>query len=466
MLQSKLIRLLKTLSKEEWTALNAFIHSPFHNKHLKVRKLFLYLYDLKTFNTNNLNETHICSILFEKSNPNSKKQFNHVKSYLFKAVEAFLIYQEGQNDQKKIDKITLQMYRKRGMEKMFRSTLQKINKKQTQGSYRNSAFFEHQFKIELETYAWQEHQTKRGEMDLQALSDTLDTAFIIEKLKHSCTLLSHQAVYKTAYETGLLDAVLAYIVQNNLLKTPAIAIYYHSYHALKNPENLIHFQTLKSLIKKFAALFPPEELKSIYVLTINFCIRQINLGNPVFFKESFDLYKEGLSNKALLDNGRLSRWTYKNIVASGLVLQEFEWIEYFIHHYKDYVTEIYQESVYQYNLAQLHYYRKEHGKAMELLLRVNEKDLLLLLSAKTLLCKIYYELNEIKTLDSFLHSFELYVRRQSAIGYHQKNYLHFTKCMKRLIKVNFHDKKAVNDFKEMIVAYKILPEKKWLLLQL
>ena len=62
--------------------------------------------------------------------------------------------------------------------------------------------------------------------NLQKVSDTLDTAYLTLKLRQTCLSLSHQAVYKTDYQFGLLPALLAHIESQNLLDIPAIAVYY------------------------------------------------------------------------------------------------------------------------------------------------------------------------------------------------------------------------------------------------
>ena len=100
---------------------------------------------------------------------------------------------------------------------------------------------------------------------------------------------------------------------------------------------------------------------------------------------------------------------------------------------------------------------------MELLLKLTDKDLLLLLSAKTLLCKIYHELEEWRVLENHLHSFGLYIRRQKSIGYHKQNYTNFVRCMKKLSGLNFYDSGEVEQLKAEIEGFTILPEKRWLL---
>lgn len=464
MINSKLILILETLTKKEWNELSKFVHSPFYCQHEEVKRLFDYLKKVKKLNEKTLKETTIFKNAFPEQIYDSVK-LRYLRSYLLKIVALFLATKEWQSEQFNPQIALTRAYRKRNIEKLFQSNIQKLHDQEKRQSLRNVDHFQRQYQLELETYTWTESQTRRSEMNLQNLSDTLDTAFIIEKLKRSCTLLSHQAVYKKEYDTGLLDIVLEYVVTKNLLEIPAIAIYYHIYWALKKPAMIEHFQSLKSLIAIHKGLFPKEEFRNLYLLAINFCIRKINTGHSDFVKELFQLYRKGLESEALIEKGVLSRWTYKNIVAIGLGLKEFEWIAYFISHYKDFIPEIYRESSFKYNLADLYYHQKKHQTAMSLLLEITDKDLLVLLSAKTLLCKIYYELNELKLLDSHLHSFELYVRRQRAIGYHQQNYLNFTKCMKKLLALNFYDDNDVEKVKNTILKFKILPEKKWLLLQ-
>ena len=465
MLKSKLIHILKILSQNEWNALEKFVKSPFHNQHKEVQELFQYLKSTNLEDGKALEEGIVFINIF-KSKPFDKVKLRYVRSYLLKVTEQFLAFQEWQEDDFEVQLTLTKAYRKREISKQFKSKINQLQKTQNQQLYRNAEYFQQQYQLELETYTWTESKTRRSEMNLQRLSDTLDIAFIIEKLKRSCTLLTHQAVYKKEYQTGLLAILLDYIPKNNLLEVPAISIYYYSYLALKFPNEVAYFNVLKSLIEKHFRLFPASEFRNIYLLAINFCIRQINMGNTPFVKELFDLYRKGLDNQALLENGQLSRWTYKNIVAIGLGLQEYEWIDEFIHHYQSFLPVQYQENSFHYNLAELYYHRKQYQDAMQLLFIITDKDLLLLLSAKTLLCKTYYELEEWKVLDSFLHSFELFVRRQKAIGYHKQNYLNFAKAMKKLLLLNFFEEKEINAFKHFITEFKRLPEKKWLLHQL
>jgi len=116
------------------------------------------------------------------------------------------------------------------------------------------------------------------------------------------------------------------------------------------------------------------------------------------------LYKQGLSTNALLENGTISRFTYQNIVSVGLLTKEYDWIREFINSYKNKVDKNYQESAYRFNLGRLAYRQKNYEEALDLLKDTDHNDLLINLFSKTLLLKIYYELEEFQLLNSFLEA--------------------------------------------------------------
>jgi len=55
------------------------------------------------------------------------------------------------------------------------------------------------------------------------------------------------------------------------------------------------------------------------------------LSNSIFYinpiEEVLSLYKDGLEKKIILQDGVLSRFTYHNIVAAALKIQDYEWIK-------------------------------------------------------------------------------------------------------------------------------------------
>ena len=185
----------------------------------------------------------------------------------------------------------------------------------------------------MEQYQVISTEAPTDNLNLQTISDTIDISYLTLKLKQTCTLLSHQSVYKTDYEIGFLEEILTYIQTKNLLQIPAINVYYHCYFMLLQPDDENHFWTFKQLLFEHGRKFSDTEIRDLYTLTINICIRKVNAGNKSYFKEALDLYKEGLKQAYLLENGVLSRWAYFNIAAAGLQTGEYDWVDFFIKNY-------------------------------------------------------------------------------------------------------------------------------------
>ncbi|MBK8565396.1 MAG: hypothetical protein IPN76_19130 [Saprospiraceae bacterium] len=116
--------------------------------------------------------------------------------------------------------------------------------------------------------------------------------------------------------------------------------YYHCYKALTDPDSLRWFEALRTLMRTQHASLPPNEVKDLYLVAINYCIGRSNRGERAFLQEAFELYKEGLATKAFLENNLLSRFTYNNIVLAGLILKDFNWVEHFITEYRPHRAKI------------------------------------------------------------------------------------------------------------------------------
>lgn len=328
---------------------------------------------------------------------------------------------------------------------------------------RNADFYQNKYLATLEKYRTAYDLRELDAQQLQALSDELDTAFLARKLWQACFLLSHEAVSNTSYDFGLLNEALRFAEQTKALETPAIAIYYHCYHALTNPDEPEHFQRFKALVLQHGGLFSADEVRDLFILGINFCIRRYNAGNPAYLGDQFDFYKTGLREGYFLNDGELSRYTYQNAVTSGLVMREFDWVERFIHEYRGKLAAPYQESVFSFNLARLAYERKQYGTALPLLQKAEYKDLLLNLAAKTLQLKIYFELDETDLLEAHLVAFKTFLRRKKELGYHRENYLNTVQFAQKLLETNPFDKEARALLRQEIEEAKNVGEKEWLL---
>jgi hypothetical protein len=390
-------------------------------------------------------------------------QIRLIMSLLLRLIEQFLVHQSFFEDSVKVKNRLASIYRERNLLKHFERSLRHTKQLQENSPFRNADYFFDSYQIQLEEYQSIAARKRISALNLQTISDELDTAFIALKLRQTCLSLSHQAVYKTAYNFGLLQEILTYIEEHDLLHIPAISVYYYCYRSLTDPLEVSNFQVFKRLIIEESSKFPLGEIRDLYLLAINFCTKQYNEGNPEYLKDSFDLYKEGLRNACLLSGGVLSRFTYRNIVTHGLIMKEYKWLEYFLHEYKDKLELPYRESMFSFCLARLEYSRNNYGEALSLLQRSDYQDILLNLSAKTVMLKIFYELGEFDLLESHLGAMRTFLRRKDIIGYHKENYKNLIRFTQKLLEVKPFDAKNKDALRRDITQTKSLAERTWLM---
>ena len=459
---TKLIQLFRQFSKKEHKKLLHFIASPYFNNKQEVLDLYKYLLQQRSLKKEIVTKEKLYQHLFPQT-PYKDERLRFVMSQLVQLLEQFIIIEEQQKASTQQKTILSRYYRKRKLNKQFEQTYKSGWQQLESQTYRSAAYFLARYQLQLENYHYASFAERTSPQNLQEVSDSLDTSFIILKLKTACLAISHQAVFQQEYQFGLLPHILQYTKEHHLITLPAIGVYYHTYFALKGESTDFHFQQFKTILFQYTSQFPQEELMDLYLLGINCGIQMINKGDTGFIPEVLALYKQGLSSNALLDNGTLSRFTYQNIVSVGLLTKEYEWTRHFLNEYKDKVDKDYRTSAYHFNLGRIAYSEKKYDEALKLLRDTDHKDLLINLFSKTLLLKIYYELSEFKLLDSFLEAFKIYLQRKKVIGYHKDNYQKVIYYTQQLMKLNPYDKAAKKKLQERIEGEEQLLEKEWLL---
>lgn len=458
----KLYQILTTLDKKEVRQFKRVLLSPFFvlRKDMKVMFDFLILFHLKgkPFPGN--------EVVFEHIFP--QKQYDYAllrgaMSDLFGLIEEYLLIQKRRNKPLKTRHLLAEIYRERKLSKAYQSVVKKTATILENQPLRNEFYFQQLLGFQLEEMNFKMNNQRTKVFNLAEISETIDIVFLVQKLQHACTQVTHQKVFKTEYDFGLLPQLLPIIKEEKYLKIPAIAIYYYCYRFLTDENGIEFFEKFKVILFQKKSLFDVSEMKELYLFAINFCIRKLNQGNKKFSHEILNLYKDGLEANYFLENGMLSRFTFNNIVAAGIYTEEFDWLENFIENYSEKLEEGYRDSTVNFNLARLEYTRNNYGKAMLHLQKVESKDLVNNLISKTLLMRIYYELEEYDSLFSHLDSFQIYIRRREVSDFHRKNYMNAIRLVKKLVALPELDKQAKAALKKEIEEEEILTEREWLL---
>ena len=457
----KLFNLLRTLTAKEQRQLKKFLKSPF----FVIREDVQLLYHTLLVFVKKEQPFPALEQIFEKVFVGKKYNsllLRGTMSDLLELVEHYLLISIRKEDDIQNQLLLAELYRKRNLEKNYKSTFKQLEKLMESQQLENADFYKDQLAFQTEQMKFQSANKRTDHLFLQEISDTHDILYLSQKLKNTCAQLSHQLVYKTDYDYGLLDYLLEHIEQEEYLTRPSIAIYYYCFRFLKGDNDQLYFQKFKTTFFQHKNKFTKEDLEAPYRLAINFCIRKLNDGQGLYLKEGFELYKEGLQEGILLENNLIPRFTFNNAIALAILLKEFDWVSSFIDQSKAILEEGFRAQTVSFNLARLAFAQGDFSSALIHLQSVEYKDLINVLIVKMMTIKIYYEMEETDILYSNLDSFGQFIRRRDVSDYHRNNFLAIIRIIKKILNTPDYNKEAMVLIQQEVLSAKILSEKHWL----
>lgn len=466
MLRSKLYDVFMALPTGARRDLRQWVKSPFFNPRQDVADLYAYIDSHALRDVEALQKETVYKKIYGKTAYDDTKM-RYIMSFLLRIIEQYLIFKQATSSDEKADLLLTQSYKQLNIEKHFGQSMERLRKKLKQG-YTDSGVLLLEYDVEKMNFEFLNERKRVATNNMQTILSSLDRFYAAEKLKIACSALAYQAVFKQEFDMGFIEPVLVAVEQHEWHREiPAIGAYYYTYRMATQPDSETYFFLLKKELAAMQDVLSSNELRTIYRLLINYVIRRVNNSEEAFRRELFEIYKEGISKKILLENGEMTAFTYKNMVMIGIHLHEYDYIRYFIDEYRASLTPEHRRSYYQYCQASLLIALGRYDEAMPMLSQLNYGDIFLQLSANAALAKVYYTLNEFDVLASLLDSFrQLIHRKRDIVSYHSENYLNLIRFLGRLINLDKNNKTAIERLEKDIQTTSPLSDRAWLLTQI
>lgn len=460
-MNARLIKLFKKLQAADQRRLCEWTQCGLFNKRPEVTALCLHITQ-HAAHPDALRPERLHEAAFP-GQPYQAARLRHTISYLLQAARGFLAWSEW-NTTPDTAPWLLQSLRKRGLDFLISHEEDRAIKILEAEPLRDAGFHYRRYRLLQEKLEMASRSERSARLSLQPLPDALTAFYLSDMLRLACVALTHQAVAGQAYRFTLLDRMLDSAEQENLLSEPAVKIYFHAYHMLKNAgeEGETNFHHLKTLLARHADIFAATEMRGLYLMAINGCIRRMNSGQRSYVREAFELYRAALTRGFLLEDGWISSFTYKNIIRIGAVLGEEQWTRDFLQQYREALHPRDRDNLYKYNLAYLLFQKQDYAQAMPLLQQINFDDALHQLEARRMLLRSYFELGEWEALESLLTSFGAYLRRQKTLGYHRTTNEKLLYFVKKLLEIP-SGPAARQKLQEEIENTPDVAERQWLL---
>ncbi len=464
---SKLINLLKSFSKKEWNRLELFLSSPYYNRKESVLALFLLLKKTAPeFNTRRIEKERVFKKLYPKKKYKDL-EMRLLMSQLVQLIEAFWVQEQFQSKPLSKEQLLLECVADRNLEKYFQQQLTTFGKQLEQYPKRGRDYFRSQYLLREQAYQQAIFSQNRPvDTSLQSALDYFERYYLVVKLQYCCAALNRQNIVSVEYDLFLLEETLAIIETSKFKDEILIAAYYHALHILLDRSAAHHFQLLSQLLDTTTnrQQLPNHDLRQLYYLLVNYCIRQVKTGALNSYTALFDIYKAMLEEGVILTGDYLGANHYTNINKTALALKKYAWAKTFMEKYKEHLLPRQKRTIFHYNAALFHFAQAEYDQARDHMLDIDLDSPIAHISYKKLLAQVYYELSETAPFLSLIGNFRVQLKRNQQMSESNKTaFRHFINFIAHLYRLKEGRKKSLKTLEASIIQETPVLDKKWLL---
>lgn len=432
MRKTKLLDTLRALNTRERSWWREYVWSDFFNKHAVLRALADHILAYApNFEAEALDKRRVFAHLFGADTPYDEYRINNLVSDLYELLLGFLAYsvQDEQPAERQLAAATALL--NRNLDAQAAGILARcrtlLDRRPDQTA--NRQFLELHWWEAAELLDSRNARRVAGE-HLYRQAEANDIAFVLEKLRLGAAMLSRQglAVLQSDERPRWLPDIRRWCLEEPFLNNlPAVQVYLAALDLLEHPGPQ-SFSKLTASLDAHYTLFAKEEVFALYQYALNYCIRCINDGQPYAYQQALNLYQTLLSRNILLRQGQLSQWTYKNITTTGLRSGAYNWTEEFLLEYRDRLPAAERDNAFAYNMAALHFEKKDFTATLQTLQSVDFTDFTYHLGAKIMQLKSYYLLGETEAFHALLDATKQLLRRNRSLSVFGKtanlNFLH------------------------------------------
>lgn len=437
--KSKAISILKTFSDDEFREFGQFVASPVFNTEKPVIKLFDQLKKYyPDFNADRVAREKV----YKKLYPGKKYSdgvMRNLSSKLYKLCEEYLAFRGFKKDKYRVQFSLLRELSERKLPALYEKNYKELRKIVEEIGIRDEEFFLKMFYLEQDLVVHLKNQKSAvflEEDNAQDIADNLSRFFLVAIIKLYAYMANEKKfLYDYDFKMTFLDQIDEHLKINKdeYKDEPYIELFHNALNLFLHEKEETYLDLRKTLNKYYSKLENIDR-KNMYVVLANYCAERIRKGNIKYLREKFELYKEIIKRDGQYEpGGFIHHIFYKRVVTNAIELGEIKWAENFIEKYKDDVPVEYRDSNYFYCKALIEYGKKEYGKALEMLSKVQTEDISYKVEIRTLLLMIYYDTEQSDAFDSTVDSFRHLITNNRLISSvwqtRERNFVNFAKRM-------------------------------------
>lgn len=446
MVNTKLVKLLKTFSKSEFVKFKDFVNSPYFNKNQSVINLcdavLIYYPD---FNSEKFTEENIYKKVF------SKEKFDYFKikniiSDLYQLAISFLKMRAFENTEYENEINLLNELHERKLDIIYNQREKKISEHLNNSLIKDEEYYyqrHHLGKINTSHYKFEKSGYSFNQ--IQNEFDTFLDYSLIGLLRLYSKMLHNKNHGNIKFNMEMFENVWEYVKDKDFEGNPSCRIY-KQLILLELTRDEKEYRKLLSLKEKYSDNIPKQDMEYILLFINLFAVYRIKLGDESYYKDRFQSYKETVERNFIPPKNYLFI-NFISTYTSACMANEYEWAEDFMSRsQKDITPKEEKANSLNYCKAFLAYRMKEFDKALEYLAKTNFKLYLMKVMVKSYSVRIYYEQNMYEQVLSAIDAFRHYLKSEKIIAEEQKTaHYDFLKHLTDLTMLKIEGVKKNND---------------------
>jgi len=415
MLNSSLIEILRSFTKEEIKSLQDFLESPFHNKKTSAVKLFANIKKhYPELSSNKLIRENLWGSLF----PDKPYNYGVMKNLIYdltKLTEEFISLSMDKSDLMRKEFNIIKFLSDKKKIRLAEKYLNRAGSEIKSSATKDADYFVNKFKVEkirlslLFSKIADKHKIMPG-AEFEKSSRYLIESFLISILENYVLINSLNKVHKSEIKMPLIEEVLTFIDTNTgFLENFYIKTYYYILLLDREQDEKYYF-ILKNILTGIDENISASFKYALWENISNYITFRFHSGETGIMKEQFELIKLSLSNKIYNaeDEEKFFVNNFMTFFNVALHLREHKWAEEFVDQYISRLDEKTQEDIKNYCQGSICINKKEFLRANEYFSKIKKlHEPHMKAGLKLSMLITYYELgwyeSSVSLIDSFKH---------------------------------------------------------------
>lgn len=471
MVNTKLITVLKTLSKSEIIRFRELVNSPYFNKNQNVMKLLEeVIFYYPDFDSEEFNEEHIFRKMFGKEKYNYFKIKNIISDlYQLSVIFLRMISLEKRGVKNDID--LLNELHERKLDNIYQQKEKQISRHFSSQKVKDEFYYESHYQLARANTSHFKFIKSGYSFDLmQKEFDIYVQYTLIVLLRNYAKMLTNKNHGNIQFDMKMFLQVLDYVSDMDFEDNPSCRIY-KQIITLEMSRDEKDYRVLLRLKDKYSDKLSVEDIYYILLVANSFAAYRLKAGDESYYKDRFNTVRE-MNDRKIQIPEYILYVNFINSYTAACMVNEYDWAEDFLVRFQNGISpEDEKINTINYCRAFRAYRLKEYDKALEYFSKINFKLFLMKVMVKSYTVRIYYERNMHEQTFSAIDAFRHYLKSEKLISEEQKtahyDFLRFVSGLTKLKSegVKGKNKKELNLLKKQIreMISNPLGTKNWLI---